>query len=46
MIKRNTRRFAKRQMTWFRAEKNVHWHVIESERGLIELAEAMAADSL
>lgn len=45
MIKRNTRRFAKRQMTWFRAEKNVHWHVIESERDLIELAEAMAADS-
>lgn len=24
-IKRNTRRFAKRQMTWFRADKRIHW---------------------
>lgn len=24
-IKRNTRRFAKRQMTWFRSEKDVRW---------------------
>ena len=25
LVKRNTRRFAKRQFTWFRAEKNIHW---------------------
>ncbi len=25
MIKRNTRRFAKRQMTWFRSFSNIHW---------------------
>ncbi len=25
LVKRNTRRFAKRQFTWFRAEKHVHW---------------------
>ena len=25
LIKRNTRHFAKRQLTWFRREKNVHW---------------------
>ncbi len=24
-VKRNTRRYAKRQFTWFRAEKSVHW---------------------
>lgn len=24
-IKRNTRRFAKRQLTWFRKDKNIHW---------------------
>jgi tRNA dimethylallyltransferase len=24
-IKRNTRRFAKRQMTWFKADKRIHW---------------------
>ena len=44
LIKRNTRRFAKRQMTWFRAEKDVHWHHIESEGDLIGLAETMAED--
>jgi tRNA dimethylallyltransferase len=25
LIKRNTRRFAKRQMTWFRKDKNINW---------------------
>ncbi len=24
-IKRNSRRFAKRQLTWYRGEKNIHW---------------------
>jgi tRNA dimethylallyltransferase len=24
-MKKNTRRFAKRQMTWFRADKRVEW---------------------
>lgn len=25
LIKQNTRRFAKRQMTWFRADRRIHW---------------------
>lgn len=25
LIKQNTRRFAKRQLTWFRKEKDIHW---------------------
>ena len=25
LLKKNTRRFAKRQMTWFRADKRIHW---------------------
>jgi tRNA dimethylallyltransferase len=25
LIKRNSRRYAKRQFTWFRQEKNIHW---------------------
>ncbi len=25
ILKRDTRRFAKRQMTWFRADQNIHW---------------------
>jgi tRNA dimethylallyltransferase len=31
-IKRNTRRFAKRQMTWFRRDKRIHWFSVEHER--------------
>ncbi len=30
LIKRNTRRFAKRQMTWFRKDKNIKWFDIEN----------------
>jgi tRNA dimethylallyltransferase len=29
LVKRNSRRYAKRQMTWFRSEKYVHWFKIE-----------------
>ena len=25
LIKRDTRRFAKRQLTWFRRDKRIHW---------------------
>lgn len=31
LIKRNTRRYAKRQLTWFRKDKNIYWLNIESE---------------
>ncbi len=31
LIKQNTRRFAKRQLTWFRREKDIHW--IEAGNG-------------
>lgn len=30
LIKRNTRRYAKRQMTWFNADKRIEWFKIES----------------
>lgn len=39
LVKRNTRRYAKRQMTWFRAEKNVHWIEVGAEENLCALAE-------
>jgi tRNA dimethylallyltransferase len=39
LIKRNTRRFAKRQMTWFRKDKNIKWMDVEKEEGLIHAAE-------
>jgi tRNA dimethylallyltransferase len=25
LIKRNSRRYAKRQMTWFRRDESIHW---------------------
>jgi len=32
LIKRNTRRFAKRQMTWIRGEDGLKWYDLESEK--------------
>jgi len=31
LIKRNTRRYAKRQLTWFKADKKINWNSIKSE---------------
>lgn len=31
LIKRNTRRFAKRQMTWFRADNRIKWFDVQNE---------------
>lgn len=31
LIKRNTRRYAKRQITWFKADKRINWIRIETE---------------
>lgn len=39
LIKRNTRRFAKRQMTWFNADKRIQWHKINSDNDLYLLAD-------
>jgi tRNA dimethylallyltransferase len=33
MIKQNTRRFAKRQLTWFRKDKEIHWLAPEEVTG-------------
>ncbi|MGA9365446.1 MAG: tRNA (adenosine(37)-N6)-dimethylallyltransferase MiaA [Bacteroidota bacterium] len=39
LIKRNTRRFAKRQLTWFRADKRIQWIPITDERDLSAVVE-------
>ncbi|GBD94506.1 tRNA dimethylallyltransferase [bacterium BMS3Abin05] len=44
LIKRNTRRFAKRQWTWFRADKRIRWIEIEPETDFERLAESLAAE--
>lgn len=39
LIKRNTRRFAKRQLTWFRADKRIQWMPIPEEGNLPSMAQ-------
>jgi tRNA dimethylallyltransferase len=38
LMKRNTRRLAKRQLTWFRADKEIEWFHPESDKGKIRAA--------
>jgi len=45
-IKRNTRRYAKRQMTWFRKDDRITWFSVADERELDGVAEKMAAHFL
>jgi tRNA dimethylallyltransferase len=39
LIKRNTRRFAKRQMTWFKRDPEIHWFQPQQEDEIIRLIE-------
>ena len=39
-IKTNTRRYAKRQMTWFRKDNEIHWFPPDDFRGMLELINA------
>jgi len=38
MIKQNTRRYAKRQMTWFRKDKRIKWLEVNENTDFEELA--------
>ena len=44
LIKRNTRRYAKRQMTWFNADKRIKWHKIKSQNDLELLSKDIAGN--
>ncbi|HLF19683.1 MAG TPA: tRNA (adenosine(37)-N6)-dimethylallyltransferase MiaA [Bacteroidota bacterium] len=39
LIKQNTRRFAKRQLTWFRADKRIRWIQTEDETSVEKIVE-------
>jgi tRNA dimethylallyltransferase len=39
LIKRNTRRFAKRQLTWFRADKRIQWFSISDNKDFFSLVQ-------
>jgi tRNA dimethylallyltransferase len=46
MIKQNTRRFAKRQLTWFRKDKDIQWFLPTDVSAMIEyIDETIAARS-
>jgi tRNA dimethylallyltransferase len=36
LMKRDTRRLAKRQLTWFRSDREIHWFDPEGQRGDVE----------
>lgn len=38
VIQRDTRRYAKRQLTWLRADKDIHWVDPENRQGIIDKA--------
>jgi tRNA dimethylallyltransferase len=42
LIKRNSRRYAKRQMTWFRKDQRIQWETLKSNEDLIIFAEKTA----
>ncbi len=44
LIKQNTRRFAKRQWTWFRADKRIQWIEITSETDFKSLAKTLSEE--
>lgn len=37
LIKRNTRRYAKRQLTWFRKDDRIHWFDVKNELDLLKI---------
>ncbi|MDQ7799074.1 MAG: tRNA (adenosine(37)-N6)-dimethylallyltransferase MiaA [Candidatus Edwardsbacteria bacterium] len=41
LIKQNTRRYAKRQLTWFRGMPQAEWLEVEKKGGLAKIAEAL-----
>ncbi|MBM4168187.1 MAG: tRNA (adenosine(37)-N6)-dimethylallyltransferase MiaA [Ignavibacteria bacterium] len=43
LIKRNSRRFAKRQLTWFRADARIRWIPMKREATMEEVAERILA---
>lgn len=41
LIKRNTRRYAKRQLTWFKTNPDIHWQVFKTAQEMRDLAQAV-----
>ncbi|MFH1779276.1 MAG: tRNA (adenosine(37)-N6)-dimethylallyltransferase MiaA [Candidatus Omnitrophota bacterium] len=41
LVKRNTRRYAKRQLTWFRKDKKIDWIIVEEDSKPEEIAKGI-----
>ncbi len=44
LIKRNTRRYAKRQLTWFRKDKRVKWFQVDSKKDFSKIIKNILTD--
>lgn len=44
LIKRNTRHYAKRQMTWFRKDKRIHWFEVKTLDNIDSIAAEVVKD--
>ena len=44
LLKRNTRRYAKRQLTWFRADQRIKWLDVEINKNLTEISWEITQD--
>jgi len=44
LLKRNSRRYAKRQMTWFKKDRDIHWFASGQTEKIIDYTEATIAD--
>ena len=45
LIQRNSRRYAKRQFTWFRKDHNIHWFELPDEKIIKKILNKLAKDS-
>jgi len=45
LIKQNTRNYAKRQLTWFRKDKNIHWFEPSHEREIVDYIDSQMQNS-
>ncbi|MBS4026591.1 MAG: tRNA (adenosine(37)-N6)-dimethylallyltransferase MiaA [Clostridia bacterium] len=43
LLKRNTRRFAKRQLTWFKRDHRIHWFNIDPNDDILKIIEKICA---
>jgi tRNA dimethylallyltransferase len=44
LIKRNTRRYAKRQLTWFRKDKRIKWFDVKSKNDFSKITQSILSD--